>query len=425
MISRVTPHRVGLLTAVASTQLAVQLIGFLAGLLLVRYMPRADYGHYTLAMSLLGTAIVLTDLGLSAAVMACGGRLLARGAPLYDLMADAADLHGRIAIVSLLLCLPGFAWMLSGLSMPLAQVAALTLLIGVATLCHVRSAIALSVLRVQGQVAFPQMVELGVNFARLVAFSAALWLAFDATIALLLVCGAAAAQFALLARRANVGRNSAMRATGGAHRVALVDHLRRQAPNAIYFVLSSQIGVWLVSVMGNADRVAEVGALGRLAVVFSIIGAVSAALVQPYFARQKHHAELSATFLAANAFFAVLLAVLVGLSVSVPEALLWVLGSQYSGLHTELLWLVVSATFAAWGGALYSLGASRGWVQPVGVTIAGGVLAIVLVVSLVDVSTVRGAFMLNSATAFVGAALCFAYLFIQLQSQARMEGKPA
>jgi len=178
-------------------------------------------------------------------------------------------------------------------------------------------------------------------------------------------------------------------------------------------------------VLGNAERVAEVGALGRLAAIFSIIGAVSAALVQPYFARQKHHAELSATFLAANAFFAVLLAVLVGLSVSVPEVLLWVLGSQYSGLRTELLWLVVSATFAAWGGALYSLGASRGWVQPVGLTITGGVLAIVLGVSLVDVSTVRGAFMLNSVTAFVGAVLCFAYLLVQLQRLARMEVTPA
>jgi len=61
--------------------------------------------------------------------------------------------------------------------------------------------------------------------------------------------------------------------------------VRKQAPHSIYYCLQGQITVWLISIFGNADSVADVGALSRLAVVFSVLGALSSEIVFPAFAR--------------------------------------------------------------------------------------------------------------------------------------------
>ena len=56
-------------------QAAVQAIGFGVGLLLVRLLSIQDYAYYALAVSMVGLANVMLDLGLGNALLACGGPL--------------------------------------------------------------------------------------------------------------------------------------------------------------------------------------------------------------------------------------------------------------------------------------------------------------------------------------------------------------
>lgn len=415
-----TLHRLRQLLTVASAQSAVQLIGFVAGIVLVRYMAPVDYGYFTLAVSLLGAANVLTDLGLAAAVMACGGRLLARHEGLSPLLADANDLHRRLASWTLPLLVPCFAWLLHRLGAPLWQVTALTVLVMAIAFCNVRSLLMLSVVRLAGHVARPQQIELAVNLAKLTLYGAAVWLALTAPLALLVLFGAGLAQLVLLSRLLD-NRAATTPGEAGTHTPALGDHVRRQAPNAIYFVFSSQIAVWLIGLFGNAEQVAQVGALGRLAAVFAIVAAVSAALMQPYFARRRSSAELLNVFASVNGFFALILVGLVALAARFPQALLWVLGGHYGGLHTELVWMIVSATLSAWGGALYSLGTVRGWIPPAWLSAVGGIAAAIVAASLVDVSSVRGAYLINTAIAAVGCAIAFGHLALRLRRHTRLE----
>src|SRR6185436_18479474 len=50
--------------------------------------------------------------------------------------------------------------------------------------------------------------------------------------------------------------------------------VRDQAPNSIYYCVQSQLNVWLISLFGNAHGVADIGALGRLGVIFAMIASV-------------------------------------------------------------------------------------------------------------------------------------------------------
>ncbi len=420
MSALVTRQRIARLTSFASTQLAVQVIGFASGMLLVRCMEQVQYGYYTLALSMAGMANVLTDLGLATAVMAIGGRFTGQRRSLGALVADANVLHRRLAWLSFAVLVPCFVALLLRQRAPPWQVAALTLLIASSAVLNVRAGMSLSMARLLGHVGFQQKLDFGINLAKLGLLWVATSMLLDATVACLVNLGVATAYFIAL-RTHLQGHIATPSVPSGDHSQALRQHLWKQAPNSIYFVLSSQLAIWLIGIFGSAERLAEVGALSRLAALFTVIGSVTAALVMPYFARQDGPSELAAGFVSVNAFYALVLVLLVGLAHAFPATILWVLGGKYGALQTELVWMVVAATLSAWGGTLYSIGCARGWVLPVGLAISTGVLATAAAASAVDVSTVRGSFIINAATGLVGTIVAFAYFTWQLRCHARLK----
>ena len=418
----ITRRRLALLTSFASTQMAVQIIGFAVGIVLIRHMTQVDYGHYTLALSMVGMASVVTDLGLSAGVMALGGRLMGDKRRLGSVVLDADALHRRLALVCFVVLVPCFAAMLFRQQVSPQEVAILLTLILSTAWITVRSGLVLSVVRLLGHVAYQQKLDLAIGALKLAAVLSMAWFAtgLDAQLACLVNLAAAMASFVWLRR--HLADQGALPVTSqGVHSEGLKTHLWKQAPNSIYFVLSSQLALWLIGIFGNAERVAEVGALSRLAAAFTVIGAVSAAMVLPYFARQESSSALSAAFVSVNGFYALLLAVLTALSASFPAPILWILGGKYADLQPELVWMIVSATLAAWGGTLYGIGCARGWVLPVWLAVSTGVVATVSTAALVDVSTVRGSFIINTATALSGTLVSFGYLAWRLRRHALHE----
>ena len=173
--------------------------------------------------------------------------------------------------------------------------------------------------------------------------------------------------------------------------------------------------IWLLSVLGSADKLAEVGALGRLAVFFTIIGSVFVAVVQPYFARFEHARDMVKGFIAVNGFFGLLTLVLVALATLCPQILLWILGPKYSHLEVELVWMVLASCFTAWGGTAYGIGAARGWFFPARVAIPVNVAALVISVWVFDVSTVLGNLMLSTTSAVVMALLSIGFVVMKIQ----------
>lgn len=410
----VTRHRLARLGSYVSTQLLVQGIGFVAALVVVRHMAQVEYGYYTLALSVAGVAVCLGDLGLSTAVLASGGRLDREPRTLGALVGDAHALQLRMAWLSAAVLVPCCVALLLRQQASHWQALGLTALVVLAAALSVRAGIATSVARLLGHIGLQQKLELGLNIGKLVLLLLAAWLTLDAAVACAVNLAAAAVGVALLHRYLG-GQAPQPAKASGLHRAALLRQVMRQAPNSIYFVFSSQAAVWLIGIFGSAERVAEVGALGRLGALFALVGAVSAALVLPYFARRQSRAEIGAGLVFVNAFFAALLAGLLALAFFAPSTLLWLLGASYAGLHTELAWMLAAGTLAAWGGTLYSVGCARGWVTPFWLVAPIGLLATVAAALSVDVATVRGSYIINAATALAGTALALGYLFVQLR----------
>ena len=418
MLALINRQRVARLTGFASVQLVVQGVGFLAGIVLVRWMEPVQYGHYTLAVSLMGVAAILADLGVAAAVLAiggaCCGHAAASRAELGQLLAQAHALQSRLLAIAVAVAAPAAMFLLLQQGAALWQAFLLAFLICGTAALQVRAAAALSVLRLLGHVALQQRLDLALNVAKLLLLMALGTLLLDAVAACVVNLLAAVAACIVLQRHAAAhAPPPAVRHTS--HRPALLAFVRAQAPNSLYYLVSSQIAIWLVGLFGSAERVAEVGALGRLGALFALVAAVSATLVLPYFARRRSVAEWRAGLFTVNAFFALLLFALLAAAAAAPLALLWVLGGHYGGLQQELPWMLAAATLSAWGGTLYSVGCARGWVLPFWLAAPVGVLATVWAALTVDVASTRGSFMLSTAVAGAGLVVALGHLLWRLQ----------
>jgi hypothetical protein len=280
--------------------------------------------------------------------------------------------------------------------------------------------LALSLMRLFGQAELQQRLDLVMGLVKLLLLAAAVSLLLDAVVACLINLGAAMASLAVLQRHLDAHVDLPA-APAGRYALTLWSFIRRQAPNTIWFCLSSQLALWLIGLFGDAKGVAEVGALGRLGALFALIGAVMAALVQPYFAAHHRSIELRSGFVAINLFFGALAVALLLVSLAAPQALLWILGPRYAGLDTELAWMVAATALAAWGGALYAAGCARGWVLPARWAVSSGIVASVLMLFWVDFSTATGGFMLNTGTSMTGLGVVGLYVHRELRRLERAE----
>lgn len=419
----VSARRLRRLLGFATLQVLVQGAGFAAGIVVVRSLSPQQYGPYTLVVSAIALGGVLLDLGLANAVLALGGPCLRDPAAMAALMREAGRLQGRLAALLALPLLALFVAMLQAPGVLPPAVLAGTALAALATVALNASNTRWSAwLRLRGEVAALQRLDGGANLARALGLALlSLWWLDAAWATAALLAGAALVHRGLRRWRHEL---LAVAPQADGQRAALRRLVVRQAPNTLYYCVASQLPLWLLGWVGGTERVAEAGALGRLALLLNLVLAAVSSLLQPYMARTADARELAAGLAAVNGCFVVLGGALLALAAALPAPLLWILGPHYQGLDGELPWLVGSAVLAAWSGAVYSLGAARGWLVPAPWVIGGGVAATVAGVALLDLSTVRGMLVLNTATAALSTVLALVFVGRALRRHGAGEGRP-
>jgi len=396
----------------ASVQLGVQAIGFAAGILVVRNLSKAEYAYYTLCNSMLATVLVLSDGGISSALSSIGGRVWSDRGRLSQLMRTALRLRRVMAAVTLPIVISVLVWLLWRNGAPPGKIAILLVIVVVGCGLELVTRIYAVALRLRSEVRQIQrqaLVSAMVKFALIAA--ALVWLNVD--IALLAVVAGFAVQYWMM-RKWSRAQLDADAASDPQMRREIVSVVRRQSPHAIYYCLQSQIVIWLISIFGNAERVAEVGALARLAVVFSILSAVTSDLLFPAFARTQDPGMVRRRYLQIVLAFVVMSGMLICLVALFPAQVLSVLGARYSGLAREGVLMAVSSVVGAVAGLVWGLNASRAWIIPPVQFIPVILLIQIGLAVFLDLSTVRGVLLFSTVTALSGVVWSIGFALLRM-----------
>jgi len=188
----------------------------------------------------------------------------------------------------------------------------------------------------------------------------------------------------------------------------------RTLPGSTYYAMLGQVTVWLLSIFGNTDSIAQLGALGRLAMVTSVAAAVTTTLLVPRFARLPNERPLLLQRFAFMTLGMLAFCLLgVGLVALCPRQVLWILGGNYGDLEAELILVALTSATTLLGGLCVSLSFSRGIVPNPLALIPYSVATYAFFIAINDVSTLRGVLLMGLGTACCQLAFNAIYLWLR------------
>ena len=383
----------------ATVQVLVQLVGFASGILLVRWLDQHEYAYFTIANTMQGTINVLADMGVSIGLISIGGRVWQDRFRFGQLIATANGFRRRIGTAVIIVVTPILYWMLTrnGASSLYAAVLIGAIVLGVVV------QLSLGVLRVVPQlrsdVSQLQKIDLTGAFARLAVLVCCAFLFLNAGVAVLVSSMAFLLQYWLLRRYAaeaidlNAPENPEDRA-------AMVGFIKNQAANAAFYCLQGQITVFLISFFGSrATSVAEVGALGRLAMIFAVLGQLLTNIFVPAFARCQAPAKLRVQYFGIVGGVTACCAFVIAAAAFFPNQFLFILGDKYSHLQHELLLMIAGTVINMLTGTLWFLNASKAWVAGAWLYIPLTLATQITLIPYTDFSSVRQVLIFNVISA--------------------------
>jgi O-antigen/teichoic acid export membrane protein len=333
----------------------------LSGFLIVRILSKSEYAAYTIAASLQALLNALTDSGIGWGLNAVGGRIWNDSARLRGLIAIGLRLRSYLAFVAVPLTVLSAFYLLrkNGVSWPttIALTAGVLVTIWGTFLTNIYAV----PLRLRSLYTTAQKFDLLGASLRFVLLAILASFFLNAISAVLITAMALTVQGILLRRSVDRILVDEPKEEESDRR-ALIGLMKKQALATIFFAYQGQITIWLISVFGSAEKVADIGALSRLAIIFALVASILTGLVAPTFARCESLDRLLRLFVTALVAYLVFAALLLFCSIAFPSEMLWILGGKYASLTREVPLLVTSSVVVGLTWVVHTLALSRGWV---------------------------------------------------------------
>jgi O-antigen/teichoic acid export membrane protein len=376
-------------------QAIAQGLGFLAGILIVRSLKKEEYAYFLIVNTMIPMMNLLSDNGISSSLFAIGGKVWQDDQRMGSLIKTAMILRRQLVLVSFIVVTPILIWLLMHNHAPLHTVVWLVLLTLVGVFFQLNIGVLNVVLSLRQQLSRMQTLVFVSVLPRLMLIVLFIALGIlNASWAIVAGCFALIVQYVLLRHwvKPQIDWHAPSDVQYRKDTIAIV---KQQAPQIIYFCLQSQIGIWLISIFGHTHSVADLGALGRIGMIFSIFVSTTLALVAPRFARCQDATRLRTLYVLILIGFAGVLMLGVVFAWLFPAPLLWLLGAQYAKLGNLMCLSVLATATYSLAGLIYSLNVNRGWITPALIIIPAEILTQIILCLSFNLSSVYGVLMIG------------------------------
>jgi O-antigen/teichoic acid export membrane protein len=406
-----------LIAITGSAQVIVQAVGFLCGIVVIRLLPTHEYALYTLANTMLGTMAILANGGIATGVMSQSGKVWQDKKKLGAVLVTGMQLRKKFAVLSLIVTIPilcyllhkhDASWLMSGLIVLSLIPVFFTNLSG--SLLEIAP-------KLQQDIAPLQKIQVVTNISRLALLGLTLLVYPFAAVA---IASAGGSQLWSNWRLRKIANHYADRAqpVDPVVRKEILRIVKRIMPGAVYFCISGQITIWLISIFGTTEALAQIGALGRLAMILSMVSIILSTLIYPRFARLPNNRKLLITrFLQIEAALIVLSAGIIVIVWLFPVQILWVLGGNYSKLTVEIVLMAIGSCMTLLHGSAFSLCTYRGHVIRPSIDIALTLASQILLIYIIGYSSVQDILFYSIGNGIIQYVMWFLYFLIVVQKK--------
>lgn len=391
-----------------------------AGLLIVNFLPKEQYAVYTFLLACIALMSGIGELGLSHCVLPVVGQRARDPRWVVGVCYEIFRWRWILLAIATVIVVP--YWFNTSvkhdwLSASYAGASAVAVVV---TLLTLRASYSYSILMVLGHVSALNRASLGMSCVRFVLVALVLFAPIGVWAGMALFLATVASQLVDIwlqqrAVKANGIRPSRLEAQErrGVHRETLRIVLPLM-PSAIFFQVQAVITVFIVAIFGTSDMMAEVGALGRLAMILLVLDRVSNMLLFPAIARSSGGPGFVRKLLLVNAAYLGAMVLVFVSALLVPHYWMLLLGPQYKA-QEPYLWMAVGAYVLnnASGFAFRTL-ASRGATTRQWITIPLVIAVQVAFVAGAGVGSLPQVLAFNLATSFAHFAFQYGLVLARI-----------
>jgi O-antigen/teichoic acid export membrane protein len=390
-----------LVSVTGGVQMIVQGTTILSGFIIVRLLSVEEYAFYTLATTMLSTMTILADSGISSGVMSEAGKVWKSKPELGTVLATGINLRRKFAVVSLAVSIPILFYLLSQHHAKIVTSIFICLCLIPAFLAALSDSLYEIPLKLHQKIFVLQRNQFIVSVSRLV-LTVGVLIFFPFTALALLGNGIPRSIGNIRLKKTSAEYSDSAAEPDAKVQESILKLVKRIMPTAIYYCVSGQITIWLVSFFGSTSTLASFGALGRISAITGVFTTMFATLIIPRFARLKSDPKsLVKNFITNQAFMAMLCAAFILFVYLFSTQILVLLGKNYKGLESELLLLSISGCLSVISQSTNGLLASRGLIISPLLLISTTIIVQVAGLFIYPVTTIRGVIFYGISTTLV------------------------
>ncbi|MDT0688837.1 hypothetical protein RM549_03525 [Salegentibacter sp. F188] len=394
---------------VFGSQLIGKALGFSISIFLVRELSKEDYAIYTVLLTIQGMLIPLSNSAIFIGFKKIGGEVWEDIVKMSRLV-KTANLISPYIIVLAFLLVGGYAFYILYLQeISVGRISWFLLCLFLIVVPEVKTAFIRSALLLRKQIAIVQVSELVGHVIRCVGIISLLLFLKSSFIigAIFLITSLSAwISYIYVKKKGEITGISESVDVDKGYQKILLKYIKINWHNSAFFAFKGQISIFLIGIFGTTSSLADIGALSRFALVFTIITALFGNIYSPAFGRCQNLRKLNKMYVV-TMVSTVLLCFLVLLVVFlIPEPFLWILGENYEHLEHELFLIFLSGSVGLLLSINYAINLSKGWIKytPM-LEIPTDIAGIVLGVLLFDVTTLTGVLYLGILSAGINFLL--------------------
>lgn len=390
-----------------AAHMGTRILAALSGLMLVRLLPVNEYGFYTLGLTAFSFICVFSDLGATETLSFFRWRARKKNKSWVPYFHAVMRFRRTVFLFGFITSAAYIFYTSRHFGEDTPTILAGIVLMGLSAWFAIQSGIISFVLKLEQHFRLVYLVELSNEAIKLLSVSMIWMLGFSTALAGMssIAFGsvaAAALAFGLLRKNKVLNVRPSTQGSRRTNRV-LMGQIVPTFPGAIHFAIQGLLVTWLAAYYGTVVNVAEVGALGRLGVIISVISGFTGSVFVPRLIAITDETLFFKRYLLWWLIMAVLGgAILLAVWIFQKE-FLYLLGGSYSGLHEELLISSLTAVIGTWGGFAWNINRARGWIkfQPYSVAVIG--LGQVVMFFIIDLSDTEGVLLFGMGTVLLGA----------------------
>ncbi|WP_291275021.1 hypothetical protein [Flavobacterium sp.] len=375
----------------------LQFANLLTGFLVLRWLSKEDFAQFSIVFGFQSMITLLVDLGLSGAIIALIGNRVNDTLVVGSYISAAKQYRlylsfiiAPIMAIAFFLITNKYDW---GLHIQLFYFS--TLLIAIwaqANFVYYNS-----VLQMHKRIKDSYRTQIAVSLFRLSSISTLFFLQYINAVFVTFINVISLAWNGLRFKKQTREYVSEPEHVDQDVKKDLLNYIKPLMPSVIFFALQGQISLFIISIFGNINSVADVSALGRLNQIFLFLTTFNGVIITPYIARIDNKSLFVKRYIQIVAGSLIISSIFILVSYVFPEALLFIIGKKYYNLDHELQLSIVATCLAYVGAVLWTIHSSARWIFSWASTlfIVFTLASQVLSVFIFDLSSTAGVIKMN------------------------------